>query len=180
MLLQCLRHISKRFSIHLQRFINIPRGIPGRDRVRNVMSSACYDRGTFLHTDMKDSMFLCQKSEKNNYCCLEVFNCCNSPLLDIRFPCSCLESHFPEKVTCTSSVLVSYKIPILVTWVRFPASADPSLMQLQCLRHISKRFSIHLQRFIHIPRGIPGRDRVRNVMSSACYDRGTFLPTVIK
>src|SRR4029434_6416618 len=117
MQLQCLRHISKRFSIHLQRIIHIPRGIPVRDRVRNVMSSACYDRGTFLPTVMKDSMFLCQKSEKNHYCC-------NSPLLDIRFPCNCWDSHFPEKVTCTSCVVVSYKIPILVTRVRFPASAD--------------------------------------------------------
>src|SRR4029434_1082554 len=89
MLLQCLRHISKRFSIHLQRFIHIPRGIPGRDRVRNVMSSACYDRGTFLPTVMKDSMFLCRKSEKNHYCCLELFNCCNSRLVQIFNLCNC-------------------------------------------------------------------------------------------
>src|SRR4029434_1181323 len=93
-------------------------------RVRIIMSSAGYLRGKFLPTIMNDSMFLCQKSDQNHYCCLELFNCCNSPLLDIRFPCNCLESHFPEKVRCTSSVVVSYKIPILVTGVRFPASAD--------------------------------------------------------
>src|SRR4029434_6133891 len=128
MQLQCLRHISfpkgyVRFSIHLQRFIHIPRGIPGRDRVRIIMSSAGYLRGTFLPTIMNDSMFLCQKSEQNHYCCLELFNCCKSHVLDIWFRGNCLESHFPEKVTCTSSVVVSYKIPILVTRVRFPASA---------------------------------------------------------
>src|SRR4029434_361656 len=119
--------------------------------VRIIMSSAGYERGTFLPTIMNDSMFLCQKSEQNHYCCLELFNCSKSPLLDIRFPCNCLESHFPEKVTCTSSVVVSYKISILVTRHRFTGGPMAKcllkkqglkrLMQLQCPRHISKRFS---------------------------------------